>query len=261
MTDFHDVPSPDESIGVLHRLLGIWHARDGEASIPLLDGTMTPGMAIHVQAEHIAELTASVITLVHNNIYLSTAPLIRLSLECAVNAVWWASDPDGVRASLHEAGRQGRLLTRAMGRLRPEHTARTDEIDQILNANATFARTEARVFERRCKAIPGGQRLYAYYRLLSEASHGGIPLLGEYSQKVPKTQWNPEGVALIQRPHYRQLEFALGTQIVSFALALAAWDSVLPGHPDEAELYQLADEIGLSPLLREATGRLPTSQE
>lgn len=57
---------------------------------------------MHVQVEHIAELTASVIELIRGNIYLATAPLIRLSLESAVNSVWWASDPAGVRASVHE---------------------------------------------------------------------------------------------------------------------------------------------------------------
>lgn len=259
MTSEAEVPSADESIAVLHRLLGIWHARDGGAGIPLLDGTPMPGMAIHVQVEHIAELTASVIELVRSNIYLSTAPLIRLSLECAVNAVWWASDPTGVRASIHEAARQSRHLASAMTSLRPDAAADTAWIDRILGANADFAKMEARVFERRCRAIPDGQRLYTYYRILSEASHGGVPLLNEYSRRVPATTSNPEGIALVQRPHYDHLEFALGTQVISFALTLAAWDSVLPSHPDEAELSELADSIGLGEMLRRATGRAATA--
>lgn len=260
MTAEEGVPSPEESIAVLQRLLGIWHARDGGAAIPLLDGTLAPGMAIHVQVEHIAELTAAVIELVYSDIYLSTAPLVRLSLECAVNAVWWTADPSGVRASMHEAGRQSRLLAKAMSRLHPDVRQDTTEIDRVLAANAAFVKTEARVFERRCRAIPGGQRLYTYYRILSEASHGGVPLLSEYSRKVPASEWNRDGVELVQRPHYRRLEFALGAQVVSFALALAAWDSVIPSHPDEAELYDLADAIGLGGLLREATNRPQAAQ-
>lgn len=259
MTSEAEVPSPEESIAVLHRLLGIWHARDGGASIPWLDGTPMPGVAIHVQVEHIAELTASVIELIRSNIYLSTAPLIRLSLECAVNAIWWARDPSGVRSSIHEAARQSRHLANAMTRLRPDAPADTAVIDRILSANADFVKMEARVFERRCRAIPDGQRLYTYYRILSEASHGGVPLLSEYSTQIPATASNPEGIALVQRPHYHHLEFALGAQVISFALGLAAWDSVLPSHPDETELYELADSIGLGAMLRGATGRVATA--
>lgn len=167
------VPTPSESIAALQQLLRIWLARDGEASIPLLDGTSLPGMAIHVQVEHIAELTESVIELIRHNIYLTTAPLMRLSLECAVNALWWASKPTGVRSSMHEATRQSGLLAKAMRKIAPRVVNDTKGLDEALRVSAEFASDEARYFEKRCKAINGGEWIYPYYRLLSEASHGG----------------------------------------------------------------------------------------
>lgn len=249
-----EVPNPGESVAVLQRLLRLWHAHDGGAAIPKIDGTSLPALAIHVQVEHIAELTTSVIQLLHSNIYLSTAPLVRLSMECAVNAVWWAREPIGVRSSMHEAARQSGLLVRAMRRLSPGAFQDTRELDAVLRDYAVFASDEARVFEKRCKAIPGGEWIYPYYRLLSEASHGGPPLLSEYMRRIAPTEENPEGINLLQRPHYRHLEIALGTQVIMFALALAAWDSVLPDHPDEQELHELSDRLGFGELIRQATG-------
>lgn len=250
-----DVPSPGESVAVLQRLLEMWHAHDGGAGIPWIDGTSLPGLAIHVQVEHIAELTASVLGLLDQNIYLSTAPLIRLSMECAVNAVWWAREPTGVRGAVHEAARQSSLLVRAVRRLSPGAFGNTKQMDAVLRDYAQFASDDARVFERRCKAIPGGEWIYLYYRLLSQGSHGGPSLLEEYMERVPPTEENPDGISLVQRPHYRHLEIALGTQVIMFALAIAAWDSVLPSHPDEKELYELGDRLGFGEMLREATGR------
>lgn len=251
----HDVPTPSESVAALQRLLAMWHAHDGEAAIPHIDGTPLPGVAIHVQVEHIAELTASVIALLRQNIYLSTAPLIRLSMECAVNAVWWARNPMGVRSSMHEAARQSSLLVRAMRRMSPGAFRNSGVVDEVVRDYARFASDEARVFELRCKAIPGGEWIYPYYRLLSQASHGGPPLLEEYMEPIPPTAENPDGISLVQRPHYHQLEIALGTQVIIFALAIAAWDSVLPSHPGEKALYELGDRLGFGDMLRQATGR------
>lgn len=248
-----ELPTPDASIAVLHDLLRLWHARDGSASIPLLDGTALPGIAIHVQVEHIAELTTSIIELIRHHIYLSTAPLARLSLECAVNAVWWAADPTRVRSSAHETARQSRQTFRAFARSAPSAIPDPERLDALLQATAPHAHQEARVFERRCLAIPDGRQLYARYRLLSEGTHGGLPLLDEYSERIAPSDSNPEGLSLVQRPHYRHLEFALETQVMSFMLAFGAWDAALPTHPDEVALARLAEEIGMGPMLRRAT--------
>ena len=86
----------------------------------------------------------------------------------------------------------------------------------------------------------------------------GPPLLNEYMERIPSTEENPEGINLLQSPHYRHLEIALWTQVIMFALALAAWDSVLPDHPDEKELHELSDRLGVGELIRQATG-LPRS--
>lgn len=250
-----ELPTPGESVAELKRLLAMWHAHDGGAEIPLIDGTSLPGVAIHVQVEHVAELTTAIIELLHHDIYLSTAPLIRLSMECAVNAAWWAREPMGVRGSMHEAARQSSLLVRAVRRLSPDAFRNTTHLDAALRDYARFASDEARVFERRCRAIPGGEWMYPYYRILSQGSHGGPLLLEEYMESIPPTKDNPDGISLVQRPHYRHLEIALGTQVIMFALAMAAWDSVLPSHPDEKALYELGDRLGFGVLLRQATGR------
>ncbi|GAA1809104.1 DUF5677 domain-containing protein [Agromyces neolithicus] len=250
-----DYPAPGESIAVLNRLLRMWHAHDGGASIPLLDGTSLPALAIHVQVEHVAELTESIIELIRHNVYLSTAPLFRLSMECAVNAVWWASDPARVRASVHEAARQSDLFVRSVRRVQPGAFSDSAGMTESIKEFARFASLDARVFERRCRAIQGGAWIYPRYRLLSESSHGGIALLSEYSVHGTRTATNPDGLALVQRPHYRHLELALETQVILFALALAAWESVLPDHPDETELFELANDLGFGDLLQTAIGR------
>ena len=249
------VPSAEESIRILQDLLSMWHAHDGTVALPLIDGTPLPGMAIHVQVEHAVELTESVIILIRNHRYLPAAPLIRLTMECAVTAAWWATNPVGVRGSVHESARLRTLRIRGMHGGSPASYTDTPEMRAAMSEYARFTSGEAKAFEQRCKALVGGEWIYPYYRLLSEASHGGTSLLDEYSEQVPVSANAPEGIALLQHPHYQTLEIALGLQVIMLTLAIAAWDAVSPAHPDQDALHEMADRLGFGEFIPGATGR------
>lgn len=233
----------------------MWHAHDGSVALPLIDGTSLPGMAIHVQVEHAVELTESVLILIRNDRYLPAAPLMRLTMECAVTAAWWSTNPVGVRGSVHEATRLRNLRIRGMRGGSPDSYTDTPEMQEAMREYARFASAEAKAFEQRCKAIVGGEWIYPYYRLLSEKSHGGTSLLDEYLEQVPVSAEAPDGITFVQHPHYQSLEIALGLQVIMLTLALAAWDAVSPAHPDQDALHETADRLSFGDFIPGATGR------
>jgi hypothetical protein len=248
-------PSIDQSVAALQYLLWVWHARDGMVALPEVGGSTLLGTALHVQVEHAVELTEAVIELLRNNIYLSTAPLIRLSMECAVTAAWWATNPKGVLASVHEAVRQTERRVAEGRKGQPGPFVDDPHIADTIAETAEFASNTARDFRERCEAIKGGSWIYAYYKLLSEMSHSGPNLMFEYAPVVEVDARHPDGLAFTQRPHYENLDLALWLQVRMLTLAIASWDAISPAHPDERALHDLADSLDFGEFIREATGR------
>ena len=244
----------DESVAALRHLLRIWHARDGEVQLPLLHGTSLPAAAIHVQAEHSVELTESVLALLSADHYLTTAPLIRLTMECAVNATWWASNPAAVVGSIHNSMVLRKRRADALRGNKPADLAKSQALRQMMAAHAEHSSIEARVFEKRCEAIVGGAWIYPYYRFLSESAHGGPNLLEEYTRQIPTSASYPLGFSLIQRPQYKHLDIALGLQVMMLTLAIGAWDSLSQDYGAASEIPALADQLGFGEFIAQATG-------
>jgi hypothetical protein len=238
------MPTPDESIERLKGLMAIWDAHGETVSVPKIGESVLTGVAIQVQVEHAVRLSEAVIALARERLFIQTAPLVRMALECAVSAAWWSLNPDNVKGSIKEAARLKKLLHAGMSNLASTPYVAHPDWSDISEEYAAFQATEAGNFEARCKALQGGESLYPYYRLLSEASHGGTALLDEYMETVPESDANPFGLAFKKHSPYRYFRTVLAICVLSVALAMRAWDDITSTHPDRDALNDLATEIG-----------------
>ena len=241
------VPTIEESSIALRKLISIWEGqnRGCTVEIPMVEGLPLAGITIYIMAKHSIALSESVLALTFQNMFLQSVPLMRLTMECAVTAAWLSVTPNAGNAARHEDARN-RLATIRSIFEDPER------IDDELLADATSAVSElsehkadaARNFEKRCKSIAGGEKIYVLYRTLSGHSHAGIGLADLYLAKVEDTAENPYGVSLLDKPNYPLANADLVQQVGMLALALTAWDNIQPTHPSRVVLEAIAKDFG-----------------
>lgn len=231
----------------LDELLLLWHELDGNASIPVYADGLGAGLAIHNIVEHVTSLSEAIRSLVSQDISLPIAPLIRLSLECAVTAAWWAADPvSRVGLSVAEEARQKKLLAEDLVRtatpdddysdVKEALTARTAELGPPSN--------QAKLFKDRCDATPGFEWAYGMYRMLSAASHAGTALVAEYLDQTSPRSDNLEGLTISQRPTWSAQVIGRELQPVLLTIALAVYNSTLPQTPLLARLTSFSERHG-----------------
>lgn len=241
------IPTIEESSKAIRELILLWKEQNGGSTveIPLMEDAPLVGITIHIMAKHAIALSESVLILTSENMFLQSTPLFRLTMECAVTAAWLSVTPNAGNAARHEDARN-RLATIKSIFEDPER------IDEELLADATSAVTElsehkseaARWFEKRCKMIAGGEKLYVLYRTMSGTSHAGIGLTDLYLMKVDKSPENPYGVSLLNEANYPIADAALVHQVGMLALALMAWDKIQPTHPSRAALEKIGKNFG-----------------
>lgn len=247
------MPDAEESISVLKELIALWESHGTSIAVPKIGDSIMTGVAIQVQVEHAVRVSEAVIVLAREGLFIQVAPLVRLVLECAVSAAWYTLHPDNVKSSMLEAARLKNLLIEGLGGLTDSPYEPHAEWTKISEELAEFRSAEAHQFEQRCSALAGGSYLYPYYRLLSEASHGGTALVEEYMDEVPKSTDNPTGFAFHRHAPYKYRDGALALNVVVLALALRAWDDIAPDHPDRAQIDEIAERIGAQVLVQAAT--------
>jgi hypothetical protein len=203
------------------------------------------GVAIHIMAQHSVALSESVLLLTSANMFLESAPLIRLTMECAVTAAWLSITPNAGNAARHEDARS-RLATINSIFEDPER-ADEDLLEEAKAAVTELAEHKsdaARYFEKRCKEIAGGEKLYTLYRVMSGFSHAGIGLADLYLDEVAKSPTNPYGIIMRDKSNYPSADASLVHQVAMLALSMKAWDNILPKHPSRGELENIAKDFG-----------------
>lgn len=243
------VPTIEESSIALGKLISIWDRQNlgGTVEIPLIEGSPIVGITIYIMAKHSIALSESLLNLTSQNMFLQSVPIMRLTLECAVTAAWISVTPNASNAARYEDARN-RLATMKSIFEDPEMK------DDGLLAEATSALSElsehkidaARKFEKRCKSIAGGEKIYVLYRTLSGHSHAGIGLTDLYLGKVEKTAENPYGVSLLEKTNYPLANAVLAQQVGMLALALTAWDNIQSTNPSRVALDAIAREFGFN---------------
>ncbi len=241
------VPSIDESSKAIRELITLWREQNssGTVEIPLMEGLPLVGVTIHIMVQHSVALSESVLVLTSANMFLESAPLIRLTMECAVTAAWLSITPNAGNAARHEDARN-RLAT--INSIFED----LERVDDDLLEDATLAVTElaehksdaARYFEKRCRKIAGGEKIYTLYRIMSGFSHAGIGLTDLYLTKVDESPANPYGISLLDKSNYPAPDASLVQQVGMLALSMKAWDDILPTHPNRTALENIAKDFG-----------------
>lgn len=247
------VPEPEDSIALLEELIRMWESHSATIAVPVIDGSLLPGVAIQVQVEHAVRLSEAVIVLSREGLFIQLAPLVRLALECAVSAAWWTLHPNNVKASVNEAARLKNLLMEGMNTMSEGPRDADSDWESISAEFAQYHVTEARNFEQRCNALAGGTYLYPYYRLLSEASHGGTALIEEYMVPAEATPEQPTGLAFQRHAPYKHRDLVLGINVIALALAIRAWDDITVDHPLQGQLNDIATRTGANIVIAPAT--------
>ena len=239
------VPLSDLSVDVLRRLVSIWD-EVVETEIPVLeDGDWERGVSVRVQIEHAVGLTRAVLLLADSGLRIESVPLVRLTMECAVTAVWLTIVPGSGKASYHRATVDFRNLNLALLKIenRPvDEEADIKMIEADIEQLETFRKKEAKYFFDRCASVDSGVWLYAYYRLFSKTSHGGANLNDEYLQTVEHSREAPLGLAFKDQEAFALWPIVLGFQVTMLFNALQAWDRVSQTHPRKAALDTISNE-------------------
>lgn len=239
------VPFSDQSVNVLRQLVSIWD-EVLETEVPVLeDSDWERGVSARVQIEHVVGLTRAVLVLADSGLRIESVPLVRMTMECAVTAVWLSITSGSGKASYHRATVDFKNLNLAL--LKIENGSADDEADvKIIDAEIkrleAFRQTEAKSFLDRCASVDSGVWLYAYYRLFSKTSHGGANLNDEYLQTIEHSEEAPLGLAFKDQQAFALWPIVLGFQVTMLFNALQAWDRISQTHPRKAALDALSSQ-------------------
>lgn len=247
------VPSLAQSRVRLDRLIDdAW--MNGEPTVfPLLDDTPLRGMSIYANVDHAVRLSRAVLALADRGLYLELVPLVRMTLECAVTAAWYAVTPHSGDSALQEATRQKRALVKAVSLASADsYDEALVQLDAELDELDAFKSQEARQFEQRCLSLEGGAWLYVIYRGLSGFSHAGALLLDHYLQPSPGTTL---GFEYVSESDTGRAQSDLGTQVYLLHIALSAWDLVVPNAGRAEVLASVAEAGGFASRIRRAEPR------
>jgi hypothetical protein len=249
------LPSVAESVQMLEGILAVW--RDPaltSTELPVLDSRVERGMFALGQADHAAGLTDAVLVLAKSGMFVQAVPLVRLTLECAITAAWFAVTPGSGEAASKDFAHSRENLVIAMEDLAdPAGRIARQKIRDAARAAAKASGEEeirdaldgeASLFEQRCRALAGGGWAYPYYRLLSEYSHGGAGLLEHYGRPVDPSPENPLGLEYDPEREFEYSEIVIGVQATALIIALKAWDDLAPKHPMHDQLAAIVDEMG-----------------
>ena len=267
------VPSITQSVTILRRLLDIWRNSELQSSnVPILENRVERGMFALGQADHAAGMTDAILVLVEHEMFVQTAPLVRLTLECAVTGVWFSVTPGSGTAGTKEAARARAVLDIAMedladpvGRVSREKVRNAEKARKTMKARSSGQKSstskvegEASNLEQRAVSLAGGDWFYPYYRLLSEYSHAGAALLEHYGRPIDPTPVNPLGLEYDPKREGEWAAIAMGVQAVALITALKAWDDLAPDHPMRDRLDSIAEDMGTALVLNRKVDRKRT---
>lgn len=249
------VPSIEESRTRLWLLIkDAWQG--GEPYVfPALDRTPLRGMSLYAHVDHAVRLTKASLALADAGLYLELVPLVRMALECAVTASWYAVTPDSGDAALREATRLKRALVEGISGVTSEDFEESlRRLDADLEELKGFRSNEAGRFEARCNALEGGAWMYVIYRELSTYSHAGALLLDHYLQEAPGTSL---GFEYTPDEDEVRAQGDLATLVFLLHIALSAWELAVPNPRRKTALDELAAEAQFTVVVARAIPRAP----
>jgi hypothetical protein len=247
------LPSIEASLRLLQELLDLWQD-NYPTTLPVFEERPIRGFSALSHVDHASKLTESVIALATSEMFVQLVPLVRMTLECAVTAAWFATASGSGDAALHEGTRLRRALVVDTSKyLGTNPAAALASLDAAKAELGDVDPTEAKYFERRCKSMEGGESLYISYRRLSEYSHAGSLLLDYYLQESEVSEANPLGFEYTpdNDPEVGRSAVALDGWLVH--IALTAWNTIVPVAAVTEALERIATEQGFTSVVRRKT--------
>jgi len=173
-------------------------------------------------------------------------PLIRETLECAMNGAWLLVTDDGGAALSAVDTRSRRVMFREVTDLgladMSEVLGRIDA-EEARNAETV---THTRSFEERCRAIKGGPHIYAMWRTLSLYSHATSSVADVYLESVPVTDDAPVGVTMLLNADWDESESWMRVQALMLLLAQIAADDAMAKPMHRTQLAQARRRLGVT---------------
>jgi hypothetical protein len=241
------LPTADESIRDLQELLAIWGHSSNPVMVQIMDDSWVRAAMVRVQADHAVALARAAIVLIDNEMFIQSAPLIRQMWECSITGAWAATTTNSGQGLLAEADRSHALVMKALGAMAGEPDV---EVEDLVGEWQEFRTPESKQIEQRCRALDGGKWLYAYFRLLSQFSHGDGALFSQYIEVGEVRSEFGHPWAFRNMREFPYTDTVLGLAVVALHLTMLAWDEVSDGHPWEERLAAFADAHGIRSSLR-----------
>lgn len=213
-----------------------------------------PSNAIQIWtfAHHAARLSRAVLALHDAGHDLEAMPLIRQTVECAMNAAWLLITKDGGVALGAVDTKSRRVMYREVTELGmadlSEVLRRVDE-EEARNEQTI---THTRSFEERCRAVSGGRHIYAMWRTLSLYSHATSSIADAYLEKVPESEDSPLGVAMLLEADWDQGETWMRVQALMLLLAQIAADDAQAKPSHRTQLAKARRRLGVDWQIRPA---------
>ncbi len=230
------------------KLLKLWD-RDGEKDFSMKsEFARGNGPMIWSLTNHTVELARTVVDLSAHDRMLVAMPLIRLSIENAMTAVWLLVSPDSAGALMHEGLRQRRAAIEQVVKLgatgfdESSLAAAAAELEEFSGMKSD----QGQQLQKRFEAIQGGANIYVSYRIASSLSHAGVILADAYLEETPITADAPLGIALAPDRRLDADESWLGTEASMLLTAMTACDRIDGRGGKKNQLADAARKLGVS---------------
>jgi hypothetical protein len=209
---------------------------------------MQPSNAIQIWtfAHHAARLSRAVLALHEAGLDLEAMPVIRQTMECAMNAAWLiVTDDGGAALSAVDTKNRRVMLTEVTDLGMADLSDVLKQLDEEEARNTQVIR-RTRSFEDRCNAVSGGPNIYAMWRTLSLYSHATSSLADVYLQSAPEDERTPYGVKILWHGDWDQAESWMRVQALMLLLAQIAVDDVRREPIHRAQLDEARERLGVT---------------
>lgn len=234
------------------RLLDLWELRKTRRLQPREGLHHSNAIQIWTFAHHAARLSRAVLTLHDAGMDFESMPLIRQTLECAMNAAWLLIT-DGGGVALSEVDTKNRRVmyreVTELGMADLSEMLRRVDAEEARNAQTV---TRTRSFEERCGAVAGGRQIYAMWRTLSLYSHASSSVADTYLALVPETEEAPLGITFLWNADWDQADSYLRVLALMLLLAQMAADDALAKPIHRTQLAKARRRLGVTWRIRAA---------
>jgi hypothetical protein len=230
------------------RLIALWD-KDREKTWEIKNEYRESGPLILSYTQHVVELLRTTLQLSTEDRMVIALPLIRLTVENTMTAVWaYLAPSTAARAIIREGFRLRRAAIDDILKVGSAGFDETDlqKVEAELNEFDADKATEAQKFRDLCDRIEGGLGIYATWRILSSYSHAGMQLADHYLAEVPRSHEVPDGVVFNPDAKLDAHEAWLGTAICMLIASMKLCNEIEAKGRTRTQIEKAARRMGIS---------------